>query len=501
MRAKELFCVCLVLAIAAGCRKKSEPIVETEPEPIEYFAVFMEGEKVGYVIASRVVSDEEVRTSEKVSMTISRGGIPVTINTAETGIETIDGEPLGFELEQRLGTVVMKMAGVVEPNGTVSMTTSSMGSEQKSTLEWPQGAVMAEGLRLLTLKKGLKEGTEYSAKVFSASVMQALDAKIRIGPKRDIDLLGRVVSLTEVTTTMNIPMAGEMVSTSYVDSDLRMQKTIMPIAGMRVEMVACAKEFALGKNDVFEVINKMFVKSPVSLGQADKASAITYTLSPIEKAKLIIPSADSQQVQVADDGKVVVTVKPAAPPAGARFPYKGRDETILEALKPNRFLQSDDAEIIKLARRAVGSTKDAGEAIRKIEAFVAEYIEHKDLSVGYASATEVAASRQGDCSEHAVLAAAMCRAVGIPAQVVTGIAYVEEWAGLQGFGGHAWVRAYVGGERGKWVGLDAAFKGAGLGGYGAGHIALAMGNGEPADFFNLATTLGRFKIDKVIVKK
>jgi transglutaminase-like putative cysteine protease len=129
---------------------------------------------------------------------------------------------------------------------------------------------------------------------------------------------------------------------------------------------------------------------------------------------------------------------------------------------------------------------------------VAEYIENKNLSVGYASAAEVAASRQGDCSEFAVLAAAMCRAVGIPAKVVVGIAYVDDFAGIQGFGGHAWTLAYVGS---KWVGLDAAFKSAGRGGYDAGHIALAAGNGEPADFFTLAATLGQFKIEKVLVRK
>jgi hypothetical protein len=40
-----------------------------------------------------------------------------------------------------------------------------------------------------------------------------------------------------------------------------------------------------------------------------------------------------------------------------------------------------------------------------------------------------------------------------------------------------------------------------LDGYGPGHIALAFGNGEPVDFFNLVTTLGKFKIDKVTVNK
>jgi transglutaminase-like putative cysteine protease len=129
---------------------------------------------------------------------------------------------------------------------------------------------------------------------------------------------------------------------------------------------------------------------------------------------------------------------------------------------------------------------------------VANYIDNKSLSVGYASAAEVAVSRQGDCSEFAVLTAAMCRAVGIPAQVVVGVAYVEAFSGLQdGFGPHAWAQAYVGG---KWVGLDSAFKSSGLGGYDAGHIALAIGNGDPADFFALVNTIGQFKIEKVIVK-
>ena len=153
--------------------------------------------------------------------------------------------------------------------------------------------------------------------------------------------------------------------------------------------------------------------------------------------------------------------------------------------------------IIDLARRAVGDTSDAAEAARRIEAFVADYVTDKSLSVGYASAAEVAVSRQGDCTEHAVLTAAMCRAVGIPAQVVTGLAYVSQWRDFKsGFGGHAWTQVYIGD---KWVGIDAAFKSAGFGGYDAGHIALAVGNGNPEDFLSLVNTMGQFKIEKVTV--
>ena len=183
---------------------------------------------------------------------------------------------------------------------------------------------------------------------------------------------------------------------------------------------------------------------------------------------------------------------------GVEFPYRGRNKAILEAMKPTRFLQSDQQQIKELAQNAVGKSKDAGEAAKKIESFVAKYINNRTLSVGYATAMEVAASKQGDCSEFSVLTTAMCRAVGIPARMVVGVAYVEDFAGLQGFGPHAWTQAYIGN---KWICLDAAFKGAGLGGYGPGHIALAVGDGEPADFSNLVNTLGQFKIDKVIVNK
>jgi hypothetical protein len=553
MTARYLLRICLVLAMAvAGCKKEPEPAAQkptavqeapseqpvpdepaseppvrdeavteqpvpekTEPEEAapqeepgpqeeEYFAVFMEGKKVGHAVQTRVVAEGKVRTTEKVSIQLSRGSVPISVEMAETSIETADGKPVGFEVVQDMGLMTMKVTGtVVQTNGqrAANVTVMSMGGEQKSTIEWPEDAVMAEGLRLLQLKKGLKQGTAYIVKLFSPQILQALDAEVKVGPKQEVDLLGRVVELTEVVTKLNVPGAGEIVSTGYVDDEQRMQKNIMPIAGMQVEMVACAKEFALGENDVLELIDKMFLPSPTPLENVTTASSITYHLSPSTPGGKLttIPRTDNQSVQPGDNGGVIVTVQPVQPPTGAKFPYRGSDKAILEAIQPTRFLQSDREEIIELARRAVGSTKDAAEAVRNIESFVAAYIENKNLSVGYASAAEVVASKQGDCSEHAVLTAAMCRAVGIPAQVVAGVAYVEEFAGLEhGFGWHAWTQAYVGD---KWIGLDAAFKGTGRGGYGPGHIALSVGNGDPEDFFNLVNILGQLRIDKVTINQ
>ena len=90
-------------------------------------------------------------------------------------------------------------------------------------------------------------------------------------------------------------------------------------------------------------------------------------------------------------------------------------------------------------------------------------------------------------AEHAALAAAMCRAAGVPAQVVTGLAYVKSFAGKQDvFVPHAWFRVFI---DGKWVDYDAALKT-----FDAGHIALVAGDGNPSDFFAVVNTLGNFRI-------
>jgi len=533
MKTKYLLWICLVSAILAGvgCRKKSPPPQEVskpkvelseqttakqavlekpaqeavsvkagseqaQPEETEYFALFMEGKKVGYAIQNRAVAGNEVTTSVELKITLSRLGVSVSVQTKAITIETIDGKPLGFEVEQAFGMMVTKTIGTIDEQGKVTVKTG----QQQMEFDWPEGAVMSEGMRLLLLKYGLAEGTTYTAKLFDPSMMLVVDVEVKVGPKQNVDLLGRVVALTEVQSNVSSAQIGSLVSTEYYNDNLLLQKSITPVMGMTVEQVACTKEFALGQIDVLEVVDKMFMASPEPLSDVGSARSITYYLSPVtDEVDLKIPSSDNQKVEQLSGGTIILTVEPVAAPTGVRFPYKGNDPAALGALEPTRYVESGQKVIIDLARRAVGDTSDAAEAARRIEAFVADYVVDKSLSVGYASAAEVAVSRQGDCSEHAVLTAALCRAVGIPAQVVTGLAYVSQWSTFRnGFGGHAWVQVYLGD---KWVGLDAAFRGTGRGGYDAGHITLAVGNGNPEDFLNLVNTMGQFKIDKVTVNK
>jgi hypothetical protein len=466
---------------------------------VDYFAVFMEGAKVGYMVSSREVDDVNVVTSIEVDMTVSRFGIPVNIHMRQKYIETISGKPLGFESELNASGMAMITRGVIKEDGQVEVVNSMGGMEQASKMQWPEGAMMAEATLLFSKKMGLENGTNYSLKVFDPSILQAIDVHVAIGEREEVDLLGRIVNLTQVTSTIIMPGAGPVVSIDYVDDENKLQKQRTNIAGINVEIVSCAREFAFGENDVLDLVDKMFVSSPKPLGDENLLKSVRYVLLPkAEDIQLDIPTIDNQSVQ-RQGGRVVIIVEPVSAPKGAKFPYTGEDQEILDMMNATRYLQSDDERVIKLAKEAIGDTKDALQAVRKIESFVAYYMVNKGLSVGYASAVEVAESRQGDCTEYAVLSAALCRAVGIPSRVVMGIAYIEKYMEMENrFGGHAWTEAYVGD---KWVGIDAAFKGAGLGGYGPGHIAFEAGNGNPEDFFSVAGIMGQFEIEKIEVTK
>ncbi len=67
-------------------------------------------------------------------------------------------------------------------------------------------------------------------------------------------------------------------------------------------------------------------------------------------------------------------------------------------------------------------------------------------------ASVVAKNRRGDCSEHAVLTAALARLQGIPARVVIGVVLVSD-ENQHGAFGHAWAEVR---EGGKWKVADAA---------------------------------------------
>jgi transglutaminase-like putative cysteine protease len=146
-------------------------------------------------------------------------------------------------------------------------------------------------------------------------------------------------------------------------------------------------------------------------------------------------------------------------------------EALQEALRPTTWIQSDHPRIRDLA----GPVRSRGvSAARRMDALV-RVVEKQIPDIDFAghfSAAEAAARRRGDCTESAVLLAALGRAIGIPTKVASGLVYSRgAYHGASNvFLPHSWVLAYV---DGRWRSYDAA-----LGTFDSTHIALTIGDGD-----------------------
>jgi transglutaminase-like putative cysteine protease len=113
-------------------------------------------------------------------------------------------------------------------------------------------------------------------------------------------------------------------------------------------------------------------------------------------------------------------------------------------LAPAPFIESDHASIQAVVKKIVRPEDRPLARVRAIMAWIHENIEKRPvLSVPSALAT--LENRMGDCNEHAVLAAALARAAGVPARIEAGLVH------LRGkFYYHAWNSFHLG----RWVTAD-----------------------------------------------
>lgn len=142
----------------------------------------------------------------------------------------------------------------------------------------------------------------------------------------------------------------------------------------------------------------------------------------------------------------------------------------------------------RAARLKQGSPHDV-ETARRIWRFVAEGFDYRLGATLFADSREALRSMKGDCSEAAVLTAALLRAAGIPSRVMMGYATLGRGVWI----GHAWTEAHLGGG---WVGMDAALRAFPAGADRVALLALSGATPMKAAATNLMTrTLGDLTID------
>jgi hypothetical protein len=448
------------------------------PPVQQWYTVLLDGRKIGAFESRRELRGAEVVTTQTLDLVLDRAGSRVALSSSESSTESVGGEPIGFRSVSQLSGNRTEIEGRLR-DGSVEITARGSGETRHRTLRWPDGALLPEGLRLAGLRAGLAPGTRYRALAFQPSSLEAAEVSSTVGAPETVELPGGARVLSPVEQTLAFTDA-PMHSRSWVDAEQTVYKLTMPLLGVDLTLLACDEACANAPNQDSDVFERTLMASPRPLTRAELAGTMRYTLvSRGSGSALSLPDTDEQTVE-RDGDALVVTV--------ARAAGTGREPKPAAAdLRPNDWLQSTSGDVVALAREAAGDAPTPRGRMLRIEAFVRGYIRTKSLDVGYASALEVVHKPEGDCTEHAVLVAALGRALGIATRVVDGLAYAPGFAGrAQVFVPHAWAQAFV---DGRWQGFDAALQG-----FDAGHIALSVGDGDPWRFYSGLDMLGRIDL-------
>lgn len=447
-----------------------------------WYSVHLDGRRVGHLHTERQEQDGRVLTRQSMQLRVERNGEPLLLQHEERHEETLAARPLGFERSMDVGGEQVRVDGRREADGRLAVELRQQGGSERRVLDWPDGALLAEGQRMAQ-RAALERGPgEYRLTAFDAGRLAATEVELRVRGPEEVAVHDRTETLTALVQGSPLGDGSRELET-WVDGEGNVRRMRMLLLGLELLLMECDRACATAAPQPADVLAALLVQAPRALRRRELAGALRYRLRvPPGVDVSALSAVPGQQVEPGTvPGSLLLRVDRKGTRAAAP------DDT---ALASTPWLQSDHPEIRALARRAGRRMLSDSMRMRRLEELVRRHITTKSLRIGYASALDTARQREGDCTEHALLLAALARASGIPARVATGLAYAPVFGEhREVFVPHAWVIAWVGGE---WRGYDAA-----LPGFDSGHIALSVGDGDPLRFYRGIDLLGRIDVLEV----
>ncbi|ATQ41913.1 transglutaminase-like domain-containing protein [Caulobacter mirabilis] len=251
-----------------------------------------------------------------------------------------------------------------------------------------------------------------------------------------------------------------------VNRDGEIVSTTQAMLGAAITFRLTDEKTALARPMPYWPLGDTMIKSPFRIPPSATKSHIRYRFGFRDGVAFTPPRTGEQRVASTASG-VEIDICDACGPGLPSDPA-----ALAEARRPTAWLQSDHPRLkaiaAPIARMSISDTAKMERLRRK----AARYLTQVDFS-GHYSALETLSRRRGDCTEAAVLLAALGRSAGIPTRVVNGLVYSRErYHGVShAFMPHSWTVAYVDGE---WRSFDLA-----LDAFDNTHIALTVGDGDP----------------------
>ncbi len=463
--------MCAGLAIAVGPVESNAAVrpldVHNPPQGRfldEWSEVYMAGGKVGYAHSTMTRKGDLIRTATTIKMRIGRVDQPIKIETVQRTTETLAGVPVFFSSDLN-ASVLMTSMNVTVKNGRVTIVSSQYGMEQTQTFDFSEKALMTWGQQRESILRGFKPGTEYELEVYAPELRLdgPVTATTRVGEWEEFDFGKKRRQGQRVTVVMTTPF-GAMELTSWVDKNGWPLKAKVPAPGLG-DMVILATDQATALADF--VPPEMFLSTVIEAKQRINPKSTRLIKYRIRTTKPDVelgefPTTGMQSSTKNEDGSIELVIKrqshkPTEPRALARADSTPpRAEDLTEYLERNLMINTADPKLIELAKRAAGGATDPFILGDKLRRFVTDYVKTKSLNIGFATASEVCRTKEGDCSEHGVLLAALGRLNKLPSRVVVGLVYVPFLGSRRDvFGYHLWTQFYI---DGRWIDFDAAMR-------------------------------------------
>lgn len=466
-----------------------EPKAGTDPASDEWQIVQIQGQRVGYAHSS---TRSEVRDGKKVIITevfthlsITRFGTKLVNNVNQITEEDENGQILSAYVLNENPPSSRTETRAKRVGDTMQLETTTRKKSFTSEIDLPADVKSGTWFDRTLKDKPLKVGESRTFRTFEPTMAKVVDVTVTQMEHEATRLLsGEFVKLQK--SQMKMSALPGVVTTSYTDDAGSVKKIAITLLGM--ETFGCTKDEALKEIAASNI--DLGVDSLVKVGLIDKAvdaRRITFQLRAKEfDPTAVFPNTPDQTLTAGEAGTWSLQLTAVDPGTAGQEPVPAPIY-----LSSSRHLDLKDPLIVRLAGEIAPDETDPTRIAVAAETFVHKHLNLKNYSTAMATASEVAASRSGDCTEHGVLLAALLRVKQIPSRVVVGLVYVPK---LEAFGGHMWTEAYL---NGRWTALDATLaRGRG----DALHIKTAdsaledSGSLPIESFLPLMHSLGRFSV-------
>ncbi|MEO7993361.1 MAG: transglutaminase domain-containing protein [bacterium] len=468
-----------------------------------WFGVYMGGSKVGYahltVDLGTWRGEPVIQTTNTMNIALAMLGQSTTITVDET--DYADAESLAFaglEFKQGYSSPALALGGAglgnsntrVYRDGTELVIESLAGNDQVTgTRRMAYDAVTMQSSYGASKKVRAainpEKGGTTSQSIFDATTLAPVTMEFVYAPAKEIYYNGVAQQAYEVEST--IKELG--ISSSGIETieGLPLKTTVMGgMVELRLEDEALAKTPGV-TSDLLD--NSRVATTGATIPAGDVAHV---ELRPViddgtDPATIFSTSAGQRLEQPEGATAPLLIIDRVLPNEGHPDPLT--DQERAGFLTGDLYVQPDNPEIQAQAKAIlVGvAPKDDTERAYQIARWVHENL-LKCLVPMTPNAVEVLESKRGDCGEHAVLTAALCRAAGIPAKVNYGLVYTPHYGA--GYFFHAWNSVYL---KDRWVEIDAT-----LGAFPIDARYVKFGEGDdPKDALEVAKLYGRLHFEVI----